>query len=390
VYTSNAIPMGPCTPGRDTHYDYPTSIVPGAGACGFGTLGGPTLPMVDVCAPVLPMFDNATQCGICYQVTGPLGNVIVMVADSCPVCPTGFDQHMDFGTASTFDEISEEAWGILLTTKRVVACPLTGNVGINTNSGVSSSWLAFIVFNHRVGLSSVAIQWAGSSKISIPRESSNYWTYSGGSGAIGVPYTVYLTGTTGETISFQVNNLASSTITTSNVQFSDPTNTAGYSTAACPPPVPSPIIYDDELYVALASSSDWASTSFSVASSNFAYTTDPANGTNCIQIVLNSYGGLQLQRTIPFTWSGLFTYLTFFARASTAFSKLTLTIENSGGTAPTPVSLSLTTNWQWFQIPLGSSGLNAPTQIGASNQIEFQNNQGSTSPTLYFDNIIFQ
>jgi len=387
--------MAPCSPGRITYYDYNAEA-----ACSFGDYGGPTLDYVYLAAANTAFFDNATICGECYELTGPSGSVVLMIADLCPAGSNNipclgdmdhFDTTAATGSSSdTFAMLADPSYGEVLVTKRKVACSHTQNVGVYTKDGVSATWMALLVYNHNVGITRLQIQPTSSSGYyDMVRQSYNYWIYA--DVAIVVPYNIIITGETGETINMTLTDFESSKAWLSDKQFADPATGYGGSSsgdAPCPAPLPSTIVYDDSLYTAKASSSSWTDASWGLSGGskpNYQYSTDPHSGQYCIQLMLTNYGGLQLLRDMGFDWSGLFSYFTFWGRSDSDFDSITVRIGSGGGQ-----SFSLTSSWQLFNFSLDSTGLDAPAVIGgADGPIIMQIGISGTTPNLYFDDIYF-
>jgi len=209
-----------CSAGRITYYDY------SAGQCSFGSIGGPTLSYNKIVAPNDAFFGtDGSKCGVCYEVTGPDGTVVVQVVDRCPagdVLCSGDMDHFDLGPdASTFGQIAPVLSGINYISKKEVACPTTGNVGVRTKDGVNAQWMAILVFNHRVGITNVQIEQGGSYH-AMERQIYNYWIYSGSS--LTAPFNVKITSKLGDEIVVSVTSLDSEKIYTADSQFPGPAN----------------------------------------------------------------------------------------------------------------------------------------------------------------------
>jgi expansin (peptidoglycan-binding protein) len=374
-------PMSNCSLGRITYYTYTNN-----GQCSFGAMGGPTLNYPYIVAPNEAFYGDGSKCGVCYELTGPSGSVVVQVADVCPqagngACAGDVD-HFDLGpNSATFGQVAPTVWGMTMISKRQVACPVTGNVGVRTKDGVNGWWMALLVFNHRVGVSAVQIQIGGVYQ-NMTRQIYNYWTYSG---AIPQPFNIKIYSVLNDVISMTIPTVAAEQVYTSSAQFSVPP--AGYGgsasgTTPCAEPATSPIIYDDALFKGLAASISWRDVSYGTASKDWAYSVNPKIGTKCLRVSLNAYGAVQLLRTAPFNITGV--ALSFWGRVETGtFTKWKVIAEGGSST-----SVTLTTTWAQFTLPLGSSGLNAPNPFGGDNhKFQFQNNQNAPSPIIYMDDI---
>lgn len=381
-------PMTPCDNGRITFYTYNNN-----GMCGFGAIGGPTLPYNYIVAPNEAFYGDGSKCGVCYELTGPNGTVIVQVADMCPVqgnslCAGDID-HFDLGpNSATFGQVANPSWGQTIITKRQVACPVTGNVGVRTKEGVSAYWMALLVFNHRVGVSMVQIKDGSGVWRNMTRQPYNYWVYSP-SGAIVAPFSIQIFSVLNDIVSMSIPSLAAAQVYTSSAQFANPP--AGYGGSAsgntpCAAPVPSPIIYDDALFKGQSYSVAWQDVSYGVTGSiNWGYTVNPKVGAKCMQVTLGGWGAVQLLRTVPFNVTGVFKALSFWGKVdgSASYTKWKVMAEGGGSK-----QVTLTSTWTQFVLPLNSTGLNAPNPFGGNNRkFQFQNNQATASPTIYMDDI---
>lgn len=205
------ISMSSCTNGRSTYYDYVG--FGNNGACSFKALGGTYLPTLNVAAPNELFYNNASHCGECWELTGPKGSVVVMIADMCPAdsfnpqCHGDID-HFDLGSTSTFANLAPTTAGDVLMTKRQVACPVNGNVGILLEATSSSTWLGILVYNHKVGITKVELQNLGT-WYSLPRASYNYWHYSIAQfpNQVTGAFNVRITAQTGDTITIPVSGV---------------------------------------------------------------------------------------------------------------------------------------------------------------------------------------
>jgi len=380
-------PMSPCMEARSTYYNYDSQ---NNGACQFGVIGGTTLPFANVAAANQAYFNNSMACGECYELSGPSGNVLVVIADECPddgqnpLCD-GKIIHFDLGEQATFNLVAPFAVGVVLEKIKKVSCPVTGNLGVYFVKGTSQYYVAFVVYNHKVGLSLVELQPNGGQYYSMTRVS-NQWTYGSNQGpTVSLPYNIRLTGQTGEQLVVSLNTYAELTTASSSVQFMDPVaGFGGSSSGNCPPPLPPDIIYDDFLYNGNgASSNAWSDWSFGT-SNNFASTNKPFLGTYCWSSTINGFGGIQLGRTLGITWTGTFTELSFAIRADTAYDSIAV---SWGGN--NQHSITITTTWTVIILSL-TTDLTSPASIGVSGAaLTFKNTAGTTSPTIFIDELVF-
>jgi len=382
------LPMSPCMEARSTYYNY---VGQQNGACQLGPLGGPMLSgFTNVAAPNQAFFNNSMSCGECYEISGPNGNVTIIVADECPVegnplC-AGQMIHFDLGSSSTFSNLADPSLGVILETIKKVSCPVTSNIGVYFVSGTSQYWVGFIVFSHKVGLTLVELQPTSGGAYYPMTRNSNQWEYSSPP-SVSIPYNIRLTGVTGEQLIISLNTYTSGQTVSSTVQFADPSpGFGGGSPTPCSAPLPPDVIYDDYLYNGNgASSNAWSDWSFHVTN-NFASTNSPYSGLYCWSSQLSGYGGIQLGRGLPIKWVGEFTSLQFAIRADAPYSDIAV----FWGGVSTTYPLSITTTWQVVTLSL-TTDLNSPTAgVGASPAtLYLQNNAGTATPTIYIDEMVF-
>lgn len=99
---------------------------------------------------------------------------------------------------------------------------------------------------------------------------------------------------------------------------------------------------------------------------------------------MSAYGQVQIYRELPIYWNGVFTHLSFAARADAAYNSLIVRWGSNQA-----YTLSLTTDWQVFFLALGTD-LVTPSSIGTTaNPLNFINFAGATSPNIYLDYIRF-
>ena len=141
-------------------------------------------------------YGNAVWCGACVDVTGPNGNghVVVRVVDKCPGCSAG-----------SLD-LSETAFGMLapLSAGRVdiswheVACPVTGPIAYEFQSGSSKFYTAIQIRNHRYPIAKLESVDSGGVATEIARKDYNYFVAASGLGA--GPYALRVTDTRGHVL----------------------------------------------------------------------------------------------------------------------------------------------------------------------------------------------
>jgi expansin (peptidoglycan-binding protein) len=179
----------PCTPerraavGTATHY-----AIEDAGQCSFGRVpNGVALAPAD--------YAGGAMCGACLLVTGPEGQVVVRVVDTCPICKPG---DLDLGR-DVFPRIAPLEAGRVPIAWRVVACPLDGNLAFRFKDGTSAAWLGLQVRDHRYPLATVEARAAAGEAPwkTLVRTDYNYFI---GTGLGPGPFAVRVTDTRGHTV----------------------------------------------------------------------------------------------------------------------------------------------------------------------------------------------
>ncbi|KAJ3428521.1 hypothetical protein M0812_23845 [Anaeramoeba flamelloides] len=140
-------------------------------------------------------YDGAKECGRCAKVYGPHGDndqykdpITVLIVDQCPECAYG---DLDL-TQKAFEKIAPTVEGRIDITWEWVACSVTGNYKIYTDSGSNIYWTSFQIRNNRIDVTKVEIEDAGTWHDTSLQEH-NYWYYDPAS-SISQPFKVRVTG----------------------------------------------------------------------------------------------------------------------------------------------------------------------------------------------------
>ena len=224
VTFSKITPLSECGVGKATYYStYAKENV----ACKLGNDYPSNIYRV---APNEKFFLQSNQCGICYELTGEIGSVVVMVSDLCPATAEnkgncdGDHIHFDMGE-NAFPFICNKPAGGCNLTYRMVACNVEGNVKLKTTTGVSQWWLGFYARNYVVGLKSVKISF-GKTTREMTRSQSNQWSYQTQSGeAITTPVTVTFTSIAGDEATIVMNDIVAEKEYVGQNQFKIPNST---------------------------------------------------------------------------------------------------------------------------------------------------------------------
>jgi expansin (peptidoglycan-binding protein) len=140
-------------------------------------------------------YAAAAACGGYLDVTGPKGQVRVLVMDQCPECEPG---HLDL-SKEAFARIADPVQGIVPVTYRaVVNPPLGGPITFRMKEGTSQFWFAVLVADHGNPLKSVEARTGGSGWRAAARQTYNYWVIDSGLGA--GPYAIRVTDVYGDQV----------------------------------------------------------------------------------------------------------------------------------------------------------------------------------------------
>jgi expansin (peptidoglycan-binding protein) len=150
------------------------------------------------------LWDGSAVCGRCARVAGPLGTVIVEITDLCPAGPNpewcaGDAAHLDLSQAA-FAAVADPARGVAYIDWEIIECPVSGNVSLLNQDGVNPWWYAVFALDIRQGVTALEVRdSSGGSWLMGDRQSYNSFVVQPGYQML-LPYSVRLTGITGEVI----------------------------------------------------------------------------------------------------------------------------------------------------------------------------------------------
>ena len=168
--------IGARSSGDGTYYD-----ADGSGSCLYEPA-----PDLMVAAMNAPQFDNSSACGMCVEVTGPKGTIVLRIVDVCPECGSG-DLDM---SVHAFDLIAEHSAGRVPISWVPVACDTSGPLAIRFKEGSSQYWLAVQARNSRIPVKRIEMQ-TGSGWLTLDQQHYNYHLDEGDPGP--GPFTFRLT-----------------------------------------------------------------------------------------------------------------------------------------------------------------------------------------------------
>lgn len=137
----------------------------GRGACSYDASSD-----LMVAAMNAPQYGNSEPCGMCVEVTGPKGTIVVRIVDLCPECPSG---HLDL-SEQAFVRIGERAAGQIPISWVPVACQVSGPLALRFKEGSSQHWIAVQVRNSRLPIKRLELQ-QGAGFVTLERQNYNYF-----------------------------------------------------------------------------------------------------------------------------------------------------------------------------------------------------------------------
>jgi expansin (peptidoglycan-binding protein) len=206
---TDAAPGGSCSAlpddeiGDGTYYS-----ADGTGNCSFDASPNDLL----VAAMNAPDYANAAWCGACLEVTGPMGQVMVRVVDSCPGCAHG---DLDL-SPQAFQQIAPLSAGRVSIMWHEVACNVTGPIDYHFKDGSNAYWTAIQIRNHRWPIAKVEAMVGGAYQ-SIGRVDYNYFVQTTGLG--NGPYQLRVTDTRGHVVEDTGVQLGTNVTRTGTQQF---------------------------------------------------------------------------------------------------------------------------------------------------------------------------
>ena len=212
IQPNNPTPLSFCTKGRisnNINYD--------KGACGLeklptnkkyiGTLSSNFFPA----AINQDLFKSAAQCGICYEMVGPIGAIRVRVEDYCSKDnENGFCKgdipHFNVANNGT-SYIMGNADNANITF-RMISCDYIGNIRIFTDEKVSKNYLSFVVLDHNIGVSFIEMRENNTNIwINLTRSNDNNWVYYDLKNGITFPLILRIYSINGDYVNVKMNTL---------------------------------------------------------------------------------------------------------------------------------------------------------------------------------------
>ncbi|KAK5582040.1 hypothetical protein RB653_003622 [Dictyostelium firmibasis] len=326
-------------------------------------------------------FNNGARCGQCYELTGPLGKTVVMVADSCDggaACQQS--QLFNFIISNEdFDKIGNRSdyGNIFSLGYQIVSCGYSGNVqGVFTGQSNQPSsynyFLSVIFSNNNVAIKKVLIKGNSWPAFEALTNQNGNWKWNKNVYELQFPATLYVTSNTGESASY---TMKSKPISNQPIDLAfqfNPDSIASLEGNECSMALPPQYIYQDGVTYGWVDSQSFNYLNFTDTSSD----TKSGSGT-CIKAQLDGHGGIKFTREGDFQ--------------TTYLEKLSFDIKTSVDTSLFAVyfgdiatkNIDPLTGSNWTTVVLNVKDLTNNTVEGA---LTFFNNQAD-SLTVWLDNI---
>lgn len=126
-------------------------------------------------------YATADYCGVCAEVTGPLGTEIVRIVDKCPTCTGDWDLDL---SPTAFEALIGPAnqGGHVAITWKEVPCPLQNNPNIIVSTEGTNEWYAkLVIYHHTNDITKVEIE-VGNTWFELERTVDNGWVSNGTEG----------------------------------------------------------------------------------------------------------------------------------------------------------------------------------------------------------------
>ena len=211
ILARDLTPLSECEQLKITKYPYK-----GGGSCMFGT------PTMYGGFASTGLYNNGTQCGICYELVGPDNVLYFMVDNICPKCDNNMN-HIELHEGGFNSIIENKDIGMLNVTFRMAACIHEGNMILKTYNYTSQYYYAFTVMNHVIGLKKVYYSFDNEIWHGIDRELEyNCWAIKE---QVKLPFYLQFESIAGEKVQTIINQIKPSFSFDTGVQFSVPNDT---------------------------------------------------------------------------------------------------------------------------------------------------------------------
>lgn len=138
-----------------------------------------------------PQYFNSQSCGLCAEVTGPKGRIVVRIVDLCPECRAG-DLDLSEQAFAAIEEMSAGRASIAWVPQ---PCAVQGPIAIRFKEGSSQWWLALQVRNSRLPIRKIEMQ-TPAGFTALEQQEYNYAINSNNPGS--GPYTLRITAVDGQ------------------------------------------------------------------------------------------------------------------------------------------------------------------------------------------------
>ena len=361
------------------------------GSCMYGK---ESTEIVDGYMFVATLYDynpqNTSKCGACYEMVGPSGATrfrihnIVMVDKTLPSCA---DDLVCFDLADNMTPFIHKFEDRPNVTYRMVACDYPGPLKIKTSQHTSDYYFEFVVMEHTIPVKAVKIKENGMNDfIELNRTYYNMWNWVSYTTPLKYPITARIYSLTGDYI--DVPNLtnekekifsASSNFPVPNDKYFDIETLRMYDkptkTEEC-----CSLMKDDYIYIY----KDYLLSAYylwnEVNEVKLNDTTSPFKGSNCIKVLVKSWGVFIFYMNWPIR-ADQFTHIHFAIKGENTCKNCIVAKGYKMETAGTKINIDKANEWKEYTIPLKDIGVNAEFW---GLRIDYM---GEEKKTFYFDDI---
>ncbi|KAM9987579.1 hypothetical protein ACTFIZ_000074 [Dictyostelium cf. discoideum] len=326
-------------------------------------------------------FNNGARCGQCYELTGPLGKTVVMVADVCDAgdACTQSDLFNFIIPNEEFDKIGNRSdyGNIFSLGYQIVSCGYSGNVqgvftGPSSSPNTFTYFLSVVFSNNNVAIKKVLIKGLSWPLYESLTGQNGNWKWNKNSYELQFPATLYITSNTGETITYKMN---SRPITNKPIDLDfqfNPKTISSLENNECSMALLPQYIYQDGLSYGWVDSQSFNYVKFTDKSSD----TKSGSGT-CINAQLDGHGGVKFTREGDFQTSYL-DKLSFDIKTSVDSSSFAVYF---GDVATKNIDPLVASTWTTVELNVKSL-----TNNSVEGSITFFNNQADPI-NIWLDNI---
>lgn len=392
------VSLGECRYGHATTFDYTsqggTTSPGGNGGCNYQQWDGPIFnsewPGLPVIAPPknsgsknLENWDDGIHCGECFEVSGPSGRAVFMVADSCPSfnCDeykwdlSWIDKPFSEGRA---DSLISSKWQNPQFTFQKVSCGIVGNIWIVQDKlSTPGAWSGNTPINFRIGISKVEMLMNGETNWQLLTRTNGRFQATNSK----APAQIKIYSIFGDVVTGVIKSFNPGVRTELNGQFPEPGD-QGFP-SQCAEYIFSGVVFDQEIRT-------FKSGGFKIQSSPIAIdcSASPSGDNRCMEVTTEATNSIvKLTKNKNQNNPILSSWYTSFSFTVFASSEVDIKVKFKGvnGASSTSEGNKITKSWTSIKLPISEFQLAQDFRI---EEIQFTTNGAGI--TLLFDDIHFE